>query len=104
MIEKTTEMNELLDWYDCLLTEKQKDVMTQYFKEDYSLSEIAENLNISRSAVSDLIHRTSNILEDYEQKLNLVKKFNTRSKIYDRIKTFKMREITELVNKLEESE
>lgn len=104
MIEKTTEMNELLDWYDCLLTDKQQDVMNQYFKEDYSLSEIGENMNISRSAVSDLIHRTSKILLDYEKKLKLVEKFDTRSKIYDKMKSLNINEVTKLVYELEESE
>ena len=46
MIEKTEEMNALLDFYETLLTEKQAEVMKLYYQEDFSLSEIAETLAI----------------------------------------------------------
>ena len=52
-------INQYLDWYESLLTEKQKDVMSMYYRDDFSLAEIAENMDISRSAVSDLIRRVS---------------------------------------------
>ena len=48
MIEKTEEMNALLDFYETLLTEKQAEVMKLYYQEDFSLSEIVETLAISR--------------------------------------------------------
>ena len=38
MIEKTEEMNALLDFYETLLTEKQAEVMKLYYQEDFSLS------------------------------------------------------------------
>ena len=85
-MKKTEEMNEYLDWYGSLLTEKQQDICDLYFKEDLSLSEISENYDISRAAVLDTIKRSQKILEDYEKKLQLIKKFHQRQEIYDKIK------------------
>ena len=64
-MKKTEEMNEYLDWYGELLTEKQQDICDLYFKEDFSLSEISENYDISRAAVLDTIKRSKKLLEDY---------------------------------------
>ena len=47
MIEQTEEMNALLDAYENLLTDKQKEIMSLYFKEDVSLSEISSWLGCS---------------------------------------------------------
>ena len=66
-MKKTEEMNEYLDWYGELLTEKQQDICDLYFKEDFSLSEISENYDISRAAVLDTIKRSKKLLEDYEK-------------------------------------
>ena len=43
MMDKSEHYNNLLDFYENLLTEKQKLVAHMYFREDYSLSEIAEH-------------------------------------------------------------
>ena len=104
MIEKTEEMNALLDFYETLLTEKQAEVMKLYYQEDFSLSEIAETLAISRSAVSDHMKRSSLILQEYEKKLHLVQNYETRIKIYDKIKEVGDAEICTLVEELEKLE
>ncbi|HHV65220.1 MAG TPA: YlxM family DNA-binding protein [Peptococcaceae bacterium] len=65
----------LFDFYGPLLTAKQAKIWDLYYQEDYSLSEIAEQEGISRQAVYDLLKRTERILEGYEQKLGLVKRF-----------------------------
>lgn len=49
MNDEYEKINEYLDWYESLLTDKQKDVMNMYYREDFSLSEIAENLDISEA-------------------------------------------------------
>ena len=104
MIEKTEEMNALLDFYDVLLTDKQRDVMNLYYKEDFSLSEIAEEMHISRAGVNDHLKRSMGILQDYEKKLNLVKNYEARVKIYDRIKEIGNADISKLVEELESLE
>ena len=65
-IEKTQKINNLLDIYKDLLTDKQQEIMDMYYLYDLSLSEIATNCNITRAAVYDIIKRTIKILENYE--------------------------------------
>ncbi len=64
--------------YDCyknLLTDRQRDVMELYYNEDYSLSEIAEILQISRQAVNDSLRHSETILTETEQKLGFAERF-----------------------------
>ncbi len=69
--EETVYINDLLDLYGSLLTSKQLDIMLDYYDENLSLSEISENRNISRTAVSDFLKKSRNKLEEYESKLHL---------------------------------
>ena len=70
------EGNLLLDLYGSLLTEHQLSVLKDYFVEDLSMNEIADEMNISKAAVSDIINRSVKQLESYEAKLNLIKQDN----------------------------
>ncbi|RWR14098.1 putative DNA-binding protein [Siminovitchia fortis] len=81
MLEKTTRMNYLYDFYQSLLTPKQRSYMALYYRDDYSLGEIAENYGVSRQAVYDNLKRTEILLEEYEQKLSLFRKFEERRKL-----------------------
>ena len=56
----------LYDFYGELLTEKQKQVYELHYQNDLSLTEIGEELSISRQAVRDQLKRTEKILLDYE--------------------------------------
>lgn len=86
MLEKTTRMNYLYDFYQSLLTPKQRSYMSLYYLDDFSLGEIAEEYNVSRQAVYDNIKRTEAMLEEYEEKLLLFRKFQERSKLIAEIK------------------
>ncbi|PLR87497.1 MULTISPECIES: putative DNA-binding protein [Bacillus] len=86
MLDKTTRMNYLYDFYQSLLTPKQSSYMSLYYLEDYSLGEIAEEYDVSRQAVYDNIKRTEAMLEEYEEKLLLFQKFQERSKLISNIK------------------
>lgn len=77
-IEKIFRINNLLDFYQQLLTTKQQKYMQLYYTDDFSLGEIAEEFNVSRQAVYDTIRRSSQLLEEYEEKLHLLKKYNER--------------------------
>ena len=81
-MEKFVEQGYLYDFYGELLTERQQQVYESVVLEDYSLSEVAEDLGISRQGVHDMIKRCNKTLEEYEQKLLLVEKFlNIRAQV-----------------------
>lgn len=81
MLEKTTRINYLFDFYQSLLTPKQRNYMELYYLEDYSLGEISETFDVSRQAVYDNIRRTETMLEEYEKKLHLYEKFKQRQQV-----------------------
>lgn len=64
----------IYDYYSELLTEKQREYFEYYYFDNLSLSEISENLKVSRNAIYKQIKETSNKLEDFEEKLNLYQK------------------------------
>ena len=85
LLEKTTRMNFLFDFYQALLTEKQRSYMELYYLNDHSLGEIAESYKVSRQAVYDNIRRTEAMLEEYEDKLRLFEKFDQRKEILEQL-------------------
>ncbi|WP_042144883.1 putative DNA-binding protein [Paucisalibacillus sp. EB02] len=106
MLDKTTRMNYLLDFYQALLTPKQRNYMEMYYLEDYSLGEISEEANVSRQAVYDNIKRTETMLESYEKKLHLYDKFEKRmkliQKIEEQISDSENQQFTTYINQLKE--
>ncbi|MDO4649116.1 MAG: YlxM family DNA-binding protein [Eubacteriales bacterium] len=81
-MEKFVKQTLLYDFYGELLTERQKQVYESVVLEDFSLSEVAQELGISRQGVHDMIRRCNGILEGYEEKLHLVEKFvNIRGEV-----------------------
>lgn len=103
-MKKTEEMNEYLDWYQQLLTDKQKEICDLYYREDFSLSEISENYQISRAAVLDTLNRSRKSLVEYEKKLHLIEKYHARCEIYDKMKELRIEQVNKLVSKLEDEE
>lgn len=75
-LEHNLQIISLLDLYGSLLSPHQYKVMQSYFYNNLSLGEIAENLNISRQGVKDVIDRAENALKAYENKLSLNRKAN----------------------------
>ncbi len=73
-MEKKIELGMLCEIYGNLLTEKQKEVINDYANQDLSLTEIAENNNITRQAVNDIVKKGETKLLEYEQKLGIMKK------------------------------
>ncbi len=85
LLEKTTRMNFLYDFYQSLLTDKQRSYMHLYYLDDHSLGEIANEYEISRQAVYDNIRRTEAMLEEYEDKLRLFEKFQQRQVVMEQL-------------------
>ncbi len=72
---KNLELSYLIDFYGDVLTEKQRDVMEQYYNDDLSLAEIAENFGITRQGVRDSIKRGEAILLDLEDKVGFARRY-----------------------------
>ena len=64
----------LFDFYGKLLTKRQKEAMELYYEENLSLSEIADEFQISRQGVHDALKNAEKALKGYEEKLGLVEK------------------------------
>lgn len=65
----------LYDFYGDLLTDKQREYYDLYHNEDLSLSEIAENVGITRQGVQDIISRAENTLMETERKIGIIERF-----------------------------
>ena len=66
--------NDLFNFYKELLTTKEKEIFALYYEENYSMGEISENLNISRSAVGNTVKIVENKLSKYESILHIKEK------------------------------
>ncbi len=95
-MEKVIEISLLLDFYGQLLTDRQYEILDLHYNDDYSLAEIAEQLDISRQGVYDNIRRGKALLCEYEKKLGLVGKFAEQ-----RLKT---EETLKIINTIENSD
>src|SRR5699024_5721810 len=98
MLEKTTRMNYLFDFYHQLLTSKQKSYMQMYYLEDYSLGEISELANVSRQAVYDNIKRTEEMLGLYEK---FLKRHELLMKLEERLTDEKSRRYIQQLKEIE---
>ncbi len=74
-MEQFLYLSELFDLYGALLTERQQRCLELHLYEDFSLSEIGEELGISRQAVYDNIHRAEAAMKSYEAKLGLAARY-----------------------------
>ena len=70
-MEKNIEIGILLDIYGSLLTDKQFEMLNDYYNNDYSLAEIAENYSITRQAVRDDLKKGEKKLYNFEEKLHI---------------------------------
>ena len=111
--KKLVEIGLLFEQYKMLLTDKQQEIVSLYYNEDYSLGEISENLKVSRQGVYDTLKRSEKILREYEAKLGLVAKMKERERftqdIYNKVVDIKQdllqnRDCANLIPKLENIE
>ncbi len=66
---KNLEMGYLLDFYGEALTEKQREMLRQYYNDDFSLSEIGDNFGITRQGARDAIKHGESALLELEAKV-----------------------------------
>ena len=84
-MEKNIEIGLLYEFYSKLLTDKQAYIINSYYNDDLSLSEIADDLEISRQGVRKQLKDAENALYNYEEKINLVTNFIKNKEIIEKI-------------------
>lgn len=104
ILEKREHYISLFDFYQNILTEKQQQYFKDYYFDDLSLAEIALNYGVSRNAVFDQLQKIHKILEDYEIKLELYKKYTLRNEVLEAYSNSKDENILKLIEKLKEIE
>ena len=75
MFQKDMRISLLLDFYGDILSDRRREIITLYYDEDFSLSEIAEHTGISRQGVRDSIKKSEAELREWEEKLALASRF-----------------------------
>jgi len=75
-MNKVYETSLLLDFYGQLLTDRQFEILDLHYNNDFTLTEIAQQLSISRQGVFDNEKRGRALLNEYENKLGLLSKFS----------------------------
>ncbi|MBU1141285.1 MAG: hypothetical protein KKG64_02055 [Firmicutes bacterium] len=101
-LDKKEQLNQLFDLYGALLTEKQILYFEHYYREDYSLQEIAELYHVSRNAVFDNLKKVEEHLIYYEEKLKLLEKHDKRMKLIDEAIDKKDLTLLKTIRKLDE--
>ena len=76
----------LLDFYGELLTDKQRECFDLHYNEDLSLSEIAEQLGISRQGVWDNIRRAESAMRDLERKTGLLRRIEANRRALESLR------------------
>ncbi len=84
-MEKNIEISILTEYYGEMLTEKQFEIINDYYNNDLSLSEIAENNNITRQAVRDILKKGEKKLFEIEEKLGFMKRTLKQEKKIEKV-------------------
>ena len=91
-MEDVLDFNELYDLYGDLLTDKQKEYFEEYYFNNLSYSEMAENFDVSRNAIFKQLHITTDKLEEYEKVLGLLEKKKKLLSIIEKVDDKKLKE------------
>ena len=96
-MEEVIYLNELYDFYGSLLTDKQRDYFENYYFNNLSLGEMAENYGVSRNAIYKQLKIVEERLKYYEENLELLEKSKKAEELVQKINDKKLRdEILEL--------
>lgn len=87
-LDEKIRYNSLFDLYGALLTEKQREYFSYSYLEDYSLSEIADLLGVSRNAVHDQIKIVLGHLDGFEEKIGLLKRKKRLTALAEQIRQY----------------
>ena len=96
-MEEVIYFNESYDFYGCLLTDKQREYFENYYFNNLSLGEMAENYDVSRNAIHKQLKITTDKLQYYEDNLKLRKKSLKLNQLLEDVKDEKLKkELMEL--------
>ena len=84
-MENKVKISMLNQIYGKLLTKKQYEIIDDYYNNDLSLSEIAENNEITRQAVRDILKKGEKKLFEYEEKLMFMKRMLNQEKRIEKV-------------------
>jgi len=104
VLEKKEHYTILFDFYEKLLTKKQREYFKSYYFDDLSLAEIANINSVSRNAVFDGLKKICDLLDYYEENLKLVfkyEKMNNLIRKYENDSNLKIKQIIEEIKNIE---
>ena len=84
---KDLSISYLLDFYGEVLTPRQRDVMVQYYNDDFSLAELAENFGITLQGVRDAVKRGEATLLALEEKVGFAARYRAMTGALERIES-----------------
>ena len=99
-MEKNVKISMLWEIYGKLLTNKQYEIIDNYYNDDLSLSEIAENSEITRQAVRDILKKGEKKLFEYEEKLGIMRRMLNQEKRIEKA----LEELTKIQNDYSDKE
>ena len=91
-MDKQDKLILLFDYYGDLLSDSQKNYFESYYFDNLSLSEIGENYNVSRNAVSKDLKLASEKLNNYEEKLKIISRDDKLRKLASKIEDNDLKE------------
>ena len=103
MYQKDLNMSYLLDFYGEAIPDKHREIMSQYYEEDLSLSEIADIFGMSRQGARHLIKKGEEQLLFLEEKLGLAKRHKDAIKNYSEFSSV-MQQMHDEIGKIENNE
>ena len=99
-MEEKVKVSILLEIYGNLLTKRQYEYMDYYYNEDLSLSEIADNNDITRQAVRTILVKSKKKLEEYEKRLGFMQKEKNIKDYIEQLENTKSNQ--KIINKIKE--
>ena len=99
-MDKQDKLILLFDYYGDLLSDSQRNYFESYYFDNLSLSEIGENYNVSRNAVSKDLKLASEKLNNYEDKLKIISRDDKLRKLASKIEDNDLKE--KIMNILDE--
>ncbi|MGI6710631.1 MAG: YlxM family DNA-binding protein [Bacilli bacterium] len=104
VLEKKERYTILFDFYEKLLTEKQREYFISYYFDDLSLAEIASIKEVSRNAVFDGLKKICELLDYYEENLKLAFKFEKINNLIKKYQNSENKEVKEIIEEIKNIE